>query len=877
MTDHRPPRWLTWMVARALPRTLREAVLGDLAESYARRVVVEGRPAANRHYWRDGWAVARSLGTLSDEPTQLTPPRFALDGFGADLRFAFRLYSRRPAVTALVLVTLGLGVGGATAIYSVVKPALLEALPYPYGQRLVLVWEQDGGGASNMGFTTIADVRDQTKSLDRVAAMGYWAPTWLGISDPIRLTGQKVSPTFFGMLGVVPALGRDFLPADDLVGGPKVAIISHRLWRERFAADPAAVGRSISLDGNPFTVIGILPDDFEALVAPGTDIWEPLRYDLSLPQACRDCRHLRALARLAPGVSLGAAASEVNLIAARLAAEYPKIYARNTMLVEPLKTNLTKGSQAALLLLFGAVGLVLAIACANVANLLLGQAVQRRHEFAVRMAVGSGRERLVRQVLLESVLLGLGGAVVAVTLTGILSGTIRAAAAAGLPRAGAIGVDWSVLLFAAVTGLIAGILFGLLPARASLESATDGLRSGTRITSRHRARQILVVAEVALAAVLVVGAVLLTRSMGRLLAIDPGFESDGIVTASLQASGPEFKTDTAVWRYYGRVHEAVKALRGVTGAALVSQLPLGGGSDSWGVRSESRLQRNPDDAFQAFRYAVTPGYFETMRIRRIDGRFFTPADRGGSDPIAIVNQSYAQSQFPGTSALGERIQIGGTKPPIWRTIVGVVGDVSQQSLDQPSGPQVYVPYDQWIFADDLALVARTDGDPTGLISALRQTIRSIHADPTIEGVRPMNAVIGTGVSQRRMVLRLFEGFALLSLILAAVGIYGVMASGVAERARELGIRAALGASATALRQSVLRESVTLGATGLVIGLGAAGLLARALGSGLYGLEVGEPLVYGAAAAALLGTTVAAAWIPAARAARNDPAVTLQAE
>ena len=878
MTASRPPRFLTWVLSRAVPRTLREGVMGDLAESYARRAAVEGRAAAGRIYWREGWAVVRSLGVFSDEPTALTPPRAPLDGFAADCRFALRLYARRPAVTALVLVTLGLAIGGSTAIYSVVKPALLEALPYPYGQRLVLIWERDEGGlGSNLGYATMIDLRDRAPSLDRMAAIGFWSPTWLGISDPTRLAGQMVSSTFFGMVGVVPALGRDFLPDDDRPGSAPVAIISSRLWRERFAADPAAVGRPISLGGNPYTIIGVLPDDFESLLNPGTEIWRPLRYDLSLEQACRDCRHLRVLGRLAPGVSAAAASSDVNRVAAQLVAAFPKIYSTRGMLVEPLKTNLTKGSQAALALLFAAVVLVLAIACANVANLLLGQAVQRRHEFAVRMAVGSGRERLVRQVLLESVLLGLGGAVVAVALTGILSGAIRAAAAAGLPRAAAVGLDWNVLAFGALTGLIAGIGFGLLPARSSLESAGEGLRVGARVTSRHRARRTLVVLEVALASVLVIGAVLLTRSMGRLLAVDPGFRAEGILTASLEASGPEFKTDSAVWRYYGRVHEAVRALPGVVGAALVSQLPLAGGFDSWGVRSESRLQRNPDDAVDADRYAVTPGYFETMEIRRLDGRFFTGADRGGSAPVAIVSEAFARSQFPGKSALGERIMIGGGKPLIWRTIVGVVGDVRQHGLDQPVTPQVYLPYDQWIFSDNLAVVVRAGGDPPSLITPLRRAIRAVHPDPTIEGVQPMTAVIGSLVNQRRIVLRLFQAFAVLSLILAAVGIYGVMASGVAERARELGIRAALGASAGALRRAVLQESVTLGATGLVIGLGAAGLLARVLGTGLYGLHAGEPLVYAMAAVALLGTTVAAAWIPAARAARHDPAVTLKAE
>ncbi len=882
MTTPRPPRLATWILGRAIPSTLREAVLGDLAEAHAQRLAAEGPAAASRAYWRDGWAVVRSLGSYSNEPTSLTPPRGPLDGFGADLKFAFRLYARRPAVTALVLTTLGLAIGGSTAIYSVIKPALLEALPYPYGQRLALVWENDESGVSNIGYATMTDLRDQVRGLDRMAAVGYWQPTWLGISEPLRLNGQKVSHTFFGMLGVAPALGRDFQSGDDLQNAPRVAIISHRLWRERFGADPAAVGRSISLDGRPYTVIGILPNDFESLLGPGVEIWRPLGYDASMPQACRSCRHLRALARLAPGVTMAAAAGEVNGAARRMLAAYPKEYRTLGMSLEPLKTNLTKGSRAALMILFGAVVLVLGIACANVANLLLGQAVQRRHEFAVRMAVGSGRERLVRQVLLESVLLGLGGAVVAVGLTAALLGPIRAAAAAGLPRAEAVGLDWNVMLFGALTGLFAGIAFGLLPARSSLESAAEGLRLGGRATARHGVRRALVITEVGLSSVLVIGAVMLAVSMGRLLDVDPGFKAQGLLTASIQASGPAFRSDSAVWQYYGRVRQAAADLPGVTAAALVSQLPLGGGFDQYGVRSESRLQRNPDDAVSADRYAVTPGYFETLGIPLAEGRTFGPPDRRGGGLVAVVNATYARTQFPGKSALGERIAMGGDPSAgpstgTWRTIVGVVGDVRQVALDQPAGSQVYIPFDQWQFADDLTLIVRASGDPTALAPALRTAVRAVHADPTMQRVLPMPAVIGSLVSQRLIVLRLFEGFALLSLLLAAIGIYGVMASGVAERSREFGIRAALGASTGAIRRAVLLESVILGGAGLAAGLGVSALLARVLGAGLYGFNAGDPRVYLGAATALLLTTVVSAWVPASRAAGHDPAATLKSD
>jgi predicted permease len=387
----------------------------------------------------------------------------------------------------------------------------------------------------------------------------------------------------------------------------------------------------------------------------------------------------------------------------------------------------------------------------------------------------------------------------------------------------------------------------------------------------------LVVAEVALASVLVIGALLLTRSMSRLLAVDLGFNDQGLMTASLQTAGSAFQSDSAVWAYYQRVHEAIVQQPGVQAAGLVSQLPFGGGYDYYGVRSESRIRVNPDDAVSAARFAVTPGYLETMGIRLIEGRTFTAADRAGSPPVVIVNQQYAASQFPGRSALGERIGIGGSPDgglPMWRTIVGVVGSVKQQGLDEPDGPQVYHPHDQWLFGDDLALVVRADGDPAALI---QRTVRSLHPDPTIEQVIPMSAVVSQKLGPRRLVLGLFLGFAALALLLAAVGIYGVMASGVAEQTRELGIRAALGASSASLRRGVLRESVGLGLVGLVGGLAAGGALGRLLGANLFGFAAFDPLSYGATAAALLGTVVLSAWVPAARAARHDPAMTLRAE
>ncbi|MGE0443316.1 MAG: ABC transporter permease, partial [Gemmatimonadales bacterium] len=818
-----------------------------------------------------------SLGSLSDEPTTLTPPRGPLDGLGADLRFALRLHRRRPAVTALVIGTLGLAIGASTAIYSVVKPTLLDALPYPSADRLAMVWERDEAGDNNVGFTTFADLRDRLTQVDAMAALSFWSPTWLGNGNPIRLSGRSVSASFFGLLGVPPALGRDFTPADDHPGAERVAIVSHRLWTARMAADPRAVGTAISLDGYPFTVIGVLPETFESLIAPGTDIWRPLRYDVSLDYACRDCRHLRAVARLAPTATFRTAGDELDRLAAGLRAEYPNVYGTHGMRFEPLRSFVAGNSRAALTLLFGAVVLVLGIACVNVANVLLSQAVQRHHEFAVRMAVGSGRQRLVRQVLLESVTLGLAGAAVAVLLTWLLFDPIRVAAAV-VPRANAVAIDWQVLAFGGGAGLLAGIAFGVLPAFASLESAGAGLRIGGRVTARHGIRRSLIVAEVAVAAVLVLGAVFLTRAMQRVTAVDPGFESTGRLTANIQVAGQEFGADSVVWSYWNRVRDQVAAVPGVTSVALVSQLPMGGNFDAWGVRSEDRARLDPNDAVSADRYAVTPGYFETMGIALRKGRFLGEADRGGTEPVAVVGETLVQTYFRGADPVGQRIKIGGGDRQVWRTVVGVVADVRHRGPDAPASPQVYLPTEQWIFADGtMDLVARTAGAPAGLLEPVRAAIRTVNPNPTIDGLRPLDAVIASALERRRLVLGLFAGFAALSLALAGIGIYGVMASGVAERTREFGVRAALGASAARLRRAVLRESLTLGGIGLGFGLVLSAILARWLAAADRQLDLGDPVAFGMTAAALGTAVLVAAWLPARRAASSDPAVTLRGD
>ncbi len=873
----RPPRMLAWLVARFTPRHLRDAVLGDLAESFARRVARDGRWVARCWYLRQAGSVAGRLGPLTDEPTSLTPARSPFQGVWADLRFALRLHLRRPAATLLVLATLGLGIGASTAIFSVIRPALLEPLPYPAGSRLVRLWEPDRGRDGRMGFATLDDLARSATTLDAVVAMRSWSPNLLRAGEPVGLVAQRVGHRFFGMLGVVPAIGRDFAAADDVPAAAPVAILAADLWRDRFGADPNVVGRSISLDGTPYLVIGVLPDDFESVLAPGAELWTPLRYDLALPQACAECRHLVGLGRLAAGMSLAAATQEVNGLVGRLAAADRDAYGSGTVVVEPLRHSVIAESRPTLILLFAAVSLLLLVVIVNVAHLLLSQAVQRRQEFAVRMAVGSGRDRVVRQVMLESALLGLVGSAVAVMLTRAVLGAIRAAAT-GLPRPGAVAVDGGVVRFGLGLGLVVGMLAGLLPALVSLRSAGGGIALALRPWRRHGIRRALVVAQVTLASVLVVAAGLLSRSMTRLLAVDPGFQADGLVTARVDPTGPSFETDAEVWRYVREARTAVLALPGVVDAALVNELPLAGGSDQYGVAAESRLATDPKAWTSADRYSVTTGYFAALRIPVTEGRAFTGADRAGTAPVAVVNRRYARNTFVGGSPLGQRIRIGGREPAVWYTIVGVVGNVRQDGLDRPPNPQVYVPFDQWPGADrPMTVVARTVGDPGGAAPALRAALRALHPDPTITRVVPMTAVIDRALARRTVVLRLFQAFGLLALTLAAVGCYGVMASDVAERRRELGIRAALGASAGRLGAAVVRETLGLAVAGLALGIPISLGLAIRLGPSTTAVRPTDLPAYGLAIVGLLVAMLVAAWVPARRAARLDPTRILRSE
>lgn len=798
-----------------------------------------------------------------------------------DLRFAWRLLMRRPAFTALAVFTLALGIGATTAIFSAVNPILFESLPYPNANRIMMIWQgTNAADKGNIGFATYADILEKNQTFSSVAALGYSSGTLTGKGEPQFLEGQRVTPSFFRVLGVAPSMGRAFRDEEAGRGSQRVIILSHALWRNRFAGDSSLIGKSITMMELDFMVVGVMPASFENVLSPAAQYFLPLKYDVSLPQACRTCRHLRVVALRKADVTVQQARRDLDRIAQQLQIDFPKEYAAAGLMAPLLGDDIVTSVRPALMAVLGAVALVLLVACLNVMNLLLARGAQREGEFAVRVALGAGRARIVRQLLSESVLLAvLGGAAgVGVAFVGVR--VLVALSPSDLPRLSAIRIESSVLLFALAVTTVVGVIFGLVPAlQAARGNVHDSIRRNTRrsaATSRFT-RSTLVVTEVALAIVLMVGSGLLFRSMEKLFAVNPGFESRDLLTMQIQGGGGRLRNDTLVAEFMQQALENVRAVPGVEAAALTSQLPLSNDSDRYGVHFESQPKVNPEEDKGGFRYAVSDGYFETMKIPLVSGRYFTKADIGSAPLVAIINQSFARSRFGDVSPVGQRIKIGGMNGP-WREIVGIVGDVKQLSLASTELQAVYLPESQWQFVDyGMTLVARSRTETSVLVPALRQAIWSADKDQPIVRVATAEQLMAERAAERTFALVLFEGFAFLALVLAAAGIYGVLSGAVTERNRELGVRAALGATGRDQIVMVLRQGMALTVLGVIVGLGAALASSQALSTMLYDLSPLDPATYAAVTGGLLLVALFACWIPARRASQASPLEALRAD
>ncbi|MEN3333754.1 MAG: putative transport system permease protein [Blastocatellia bacterium] len=802
-----------------------------------------------------------------------------------DMRYALRMLRKSPGFTAVAGVTLALGIGASTAIFSAVNPILFEPLPYPQASRIMMISDHGADGSRiAVTFGTYRELVERSRSFDAIAVMRLWQPTMTGPAEPARLEGQRVSASYFRVLGVLPILGRDFQASDDQFRGPKVAILSDALWRRRFGSDSTIVGRQVKLDDDGYTVIGVMPSAFENVLAPAAELWTPLQYDPSLPslQGKEWGHHLRMAGRLQQGFTADQARRELDGIAHAPVQEFsraPWAALEQGFIVNSLQDDITEDVKPALLAVIGAVILVLLIACVNVMNLLLARGAQRRGEFAVRAALGAGRTRMIRQLLTESLLLAIFGGALGMVVAEVGVRALVALSPPGLPRVGAISVDGVVFAFALGITTLIGLGVGLIPAlHASRADLHIGLQQGSRRTAggHQLTRRTLVVAEVALALVLLVSTGLLLRSLQRLFAVAPGFDAANLLTMQVQTSGRRFD-NSATHRFFEQALEAARQVPGVTAAAFTSQLPLSGDLDGYGVHFESSPSENIDGDGAALRYAVSPGYFETMGIPLVRGRLLDAHDMTGMPVPVVINESFAKRTFPDQDPIGQRLRLG-PQDQTWDIVVGVVGDVKQTSLAASQTDAVYIVTTQWPWADRvLSLVVRARGDAAALAPAIRQAIWSVDKDQPIVRLATMDKLLAASAAERRFALILFEAFGVLALVLAATGIYGVLSGSVTERMREIGVRLALGASRGNILALVVRQGMTLTGLGVVIGLSGAVAASQALVTLLFGVSRLDPITYLGVIALLVGVSVIACWVPAWRAARVDPSITLRAE
>ncbi len=801
-----------------------------------------------------------------------------------DFRYAVRTLARTPGFTFAALVTLALGIGANTAIFSVVNTVLLRPLPYQDPDRLVMIGDRDSdGSASNLGYATFQDFRDRSRTVPEMAAIRSWNPTLVAGGEAERLSAMRVSWNYFAMLGVRPALGTAFTAAEDRPDQWHVLLLSDGLWRRRFGADPGVVGRTVLMNDVSYRVVGVMPASFEPLVSARfyqpAELWAPLGYDASLNYACRSCQHLKALGRIGAGANATQARAELNTIRGQLAASYPSDYPPGDMALVRLQDEIAGPVRPVLYVLLGAVGLVLLIACANVANLLLARAMNRSREMAVRSALGAGRARLIRQVLTESVTLSLAGGTLGVALAAVMLGSVATLAPVSIPRVDRASIDPAVLGFALLLSVVTGVLFGLVPAlRVSRESLQTTLALDSRASvggSSNRARGLLVVGDLALALVLLASAGSMVKSVVRLMGVNPGFNTDRLLTLQFSLIGTRYREDAAVVAFVDSALDRIRAIPGVEAAAAAGQIPLGGNGDTWGFHIEGRIKPNPSEDPAVERYSVTPDYFRVLGIPLLKGRVITYADRADSLQVLVISESTAKTLWPGEDPIGRRVRIGDAATGPWRTVVGVAGDVRHASLAAPPTLQMYLAQAQ--VTDSYLVLAVRERLAAASPSApqIRAVFREMDPAVPIYAVATMEELAGKSVAERRFVMRVLGGFAALALLLAAIGLYGVVSYTVAQRTREVGVRMALGARPADILRLVLRSGATTVAAGLAVGVTGALLAMQSMRALLFDVSASDPATVAGAVGALSVVALAAHVIPARRALRVDPVIALR--
>jgi predicted permease len=803
---------------------------------------------------------------------------------GQDLGFALRQAGRTPLFTAVVLFTLALGIGATTAIFSVYRAVVLAPLPFPAPERLHLVAFTHAGAQSSASAGNFLYLQERQRSFAPLSAVHQRRLNLSAGGEPERVLGAGVSHGFFDVFGLPPVLGRTFLAEEDQPGRERVVVLSHGLWRRRFGGDPAVLGREMVLSGIAHQVVGVMPPTFDD--AQGVELWVPIAFTPER-RAMFDEHYLQMYGRLRPGVSLAQARSDLERVARDLARDHPRENEGRGALALPLLQQVVGDSRESLGLLLGAVALVFLIACANVANLLLGRSATRERELALRAALGAGQGRIIRQLLTESALMGLLAAALGLAVAEGGRLLFLATAPPGVPRLAASRIDWVVLLFAAGLGLAASLAFGLAPAlAASRVDLRSGLGEGGRAVTRgrDRARRALVAAEVGLTLTLLVGAGLLIRTGLNLTRTDLGFQPNGVVTARFGLAHEAYPSHSAVARAFEAVLEGLRARPGIDAAALVSKLPLSPGRFTNGLVPDDR-PFELKSAIDSDLHIVTPGYFEAMRIPMRAGRALADTDRRGAPKVMVINEELARLAFPGQDAIGRRVaccEAGeeGPESPSYREIVGVVANVAPSAPGTAPNPQFYLALDQapeaaWDWtARTMSVVARTSRDPEAVVPALREAVRAVDAGVPLYDVQTMVERRQGRTARQRFGAVLLSGLGLVGLVLAGVGIYGVVAYWVSQRTREIAVRLALGAAARDVVGLVVRQGLLPVAGGLAIGLVGAVAAGRALRSFLFGVGIADPRTLAAVAGLLFLSAAFACALPARRAARVDPARSL---
>jgi putative ABC transport system permease protein len=806
-----------------------------------------------------------------------------------DVRFAVRTLRQSPGFTLVAIATLALGIGANTAIFSVINAILLRPLPYPEADRMVFLteWSEQ---VPEMSFSVanLKDVCDQNQVF--ASLVGYnganfilsaGAGTGGSSSQPERVSGRQITSGLFETLGKQPIVGRAFGPEEEKDGAPGVALLGEGFWERRFGRDPKVIGQTLVLSGDPFTVIGVMPRTMHASWR-NTEIFTPLlRLESRIGGENNRGNHpgIYVIGRLKPGVDVAKARTEVKAIAARLAEKYPNSNAKQSMTVEPLHEAIVGDMRPALMLLLGAVAFVLLIACANVANLLLSRAADRQREIAVRLALGARRGRVLRQLLTESVLLSLLGAVAGVLLGYLGLQALLASLPPGVPRADEVTIDVVVLAVTAALAVVTGLAFGIVPAwRALSTKLHEPLKEAGRGSvgpGQHRVRNGLVIAEVSMALVLLVGAGLMLRSFYRVLQADAGFRSEGLVVANVALPQTGFSEPAKRVALFERVLAELESQPGVKAAAATLPL-LGGWQSSFSV--EGKPEPPPGQRPSADIARVSPDYFSVMGIRVLEGRVFEERDRDGAPTVCIVDQRFAETHWPGQSPLGKRVKFRSldSKDNPWMEVVGQVAHVKNYGVDEESRVELYLPYLQNT-GSGFSLVVKTDNAAGVAAASMRAAMRAANPDIPLYQVRALDELVAERSAQRRLAAQLISVFAVVALVLAAVGIYGVMSYAVAQRTQEIGIRMALGAGEESIVQMVLKNGALLALAGVAIGLAAAFLLARLISALLFQTSATDPPTFSLVPLLLLVVALLACWLPARRASRVDPMVALRYE